>query len=499
MKIVGARLGSSTAHAAVLSHLATEPGKWGVLLAVGLGTFMSALGESILATILPAIQASFSSNVAAIEWVVTVYLLVVSGLLLTCGRLGDLYGQKRVYIIGLGVFMLGSVLCALAPSAPALIALRTLQALGAAALFANAPAILTRHFPARQRGQALGLQVTLTYLGLTLGPSLGGWLAHQAGWQSVFYLNLPLGLLAGWLSWRALPEEAPAQGRQGFHLAGALTLLGGLTVLLLGLNRGEAWGWTSSGVLSLLGIGVLLLSAFLAVEQRVAAPMVDLHLLAHPAFAAALISAVLNYMCIFSVVFLLPFYLIQGRGLSTAQAGLLLTAQPLVMALVAPWSGTLSDRIGSRRPATLGMAVLAAGLFLLARLGPASPLGTVAAGLALVGLGTGLFTSPNTSALMGAAPDTARGVAAALLATARHIGMGLGIALAGAIYTTVLAQEPGVGPTAAMANAMDTSFGAAVALALLGMLASAMRDRQAPADDPGLVSGHGGRHQRLLR
>lgn len=481
MKVTGARPGASTHGAAALPRLAAVPEKWGIVLAVGVGSFMSAMGESILATILPVIQESFGSDVATVEWVVTVYLLVVSGLLLTCGRLGDLYGYKRIYTAGLAVFVLGSALCALAPTAPALVALRVVQALGAAALFANAPAILTRHFPACQRGQALGLQVTLTYLGLTLGPSLGGWLAHQAGWQSVFYLNLPLGLLAGWLSLRALPRDPPAAPKQGFDVLGALTLVGGLVGLLLALNRGGAWGWSSPGVLLLLGAGALLLGAFVAVERRVAAPMLRLHLFARPAFSAAVTSAVLNYMCIFAVIFLLPFYLIQGRGLSAAQAGLLLTAQPLLMALVAPWSGTLSDRIGARLPATLGMAVLATGLFVLARLGPTSPLGQVGVGLAVVGLGTGLFTSPNTSSLMGAAPAPVRGMAAALLATARHIGMGLGIALAGAIYTTVIAQEQGVDPTAAMANAMDASFGVAVGLALLGVLASALRDRRAPA------------------
>ncbi len=449
--------------------------KWLVLLAVGVGTFMSALDSSVVNTVLPVMRDTFGSEVATVEWVVTIYLLVVSGLLLSFGRLGDLRGHKVIYVSGFAVFVLGSALCGLAPTVTALIAFRALQALGAAMLFANSPAILTKSFPSAQRGQALGLQATMTYLGLTVGPSLGGWLTVQLGWRAVFYINVPVGLLASLLSLRFIPRDPAAERAERFDLAGAITFMGGLVALLLGLNQGHDWGWSSPAILMLLAAAVLLLGAFLVIERRVPNPMLDLSLFQRRLFSAATGSAVINYICLYSVLFALPFYLIQGRGLSPAQAGLLLTAQPLVMAIAAPISGTLSDRIGSRLPATLGMAILAIGLFLLSRASPDSPLGGVAVGLAVVGLGIGLFISPNTSALMGSAPRHQQGIASGVLATARNVGMVLGVGLAGAIVTTILAQGEVTGSATALFDGVSVAFLAATGFAALGILTSAVR------------------------
>lgn len=451
--------------------------KWWVLLAVGVGTFMSALDGSVVNTILPVVNYSFGTDVATIEWVITIYLLVVSALLLSFGRLGDLRGHKPVYVTGFAVFILGSALCGLAPTAPALIAFRALQALGAAMLFANSPAILTKNFPAAQRGQALGLQATMTYLGLTVGPSLGGWLANQFSWRAVFYINVPVGLLALLLSARLIPRDLPAEHAEPFDLAGAATFMAGLVALLFALNQGHAWGWTSPAIVGLLTAAVLLLALFLSIERRVPNPMLDLSLFERRVFSASAASAVLNYICVYSILFLLPFYLIQGRGLNPAQAGLLLTAQPLVMSITAPLSGTLSDRIGTRLLTTLGMLVLAAGLFLLSRLGPHSSLGTVAAALAVAGLGLGIFVSPNNSAMMGAAPRHRQGIAAGVLASARNVGMVLGVGLAGAILTTVLAHGSAGGSAAALFEAISTAFLVVTGVAGLGALTSLVRGR----------------------
>jgi EmrB/QacA subfamily drug resistance transporter len=449
--------------------------KWWVLVAIGVGTFMSALDGSVVNTVLPVVNSAFGSDVATIEWVVTIYLLVVSGLLLSFGRLGDLRGHKQVYVSGFVVFVLGSALCGLSPTAQALIGFRGFQALGAAMLFANAPAILTMNFPATQRGQALGLQATMTYLGLTVGPALGGWLTSQFSWHAVFYINVPVGLLALLLSLRFIPRGSATEHPERFDLTGALTFIVGLITLLLALNQGHAWGWTSPAILALLVVAGVVLGTFLVIEQRVQNPMLDLSLFRRRLFSASAASAMLNYVCIYSVVFLLPFYLIQGRGLSPAQAGLLLTAQPLVMAFTAPVSGTLSDRIGSRLPTTVGMALLATGLFLLSRLGPNSSLSDVAMALAVAGLGTGLFVSPNNSALMGAAPRHRQGIASGILATARNVGMVLGVGLAGAIFTTVLAHGQAGGSTTALFDAAHASFLVATGVATLATLISAAR------------------------
>jgi EmrB/QacA subfamily drug resistance transporter len=449
--------------------------KWWVLLSVGVGTFMSALDGSVVNTVLPVVNRSFDSQVASVEWVVTVYLLVVSGLLLTFGRLGDLRGHKVIYAFGFVVFVLGSALCGNAPTVGALIGFRAFQALGAAMLFASSPAILTKNFPPTQRGQALGLQATMTYLGLTAGPSLGGWLTSQFGWRAVFYINVPVGLLALLLCLRFIPRDIAQKNAERFDMLGALTFIGGLVALLLGLNQGHAWGWASPALLALLVVALLLLSAFLITERRVPYPMLDLSLFQRRLFSAAAASAVLNYICLYSITFLMPFYLIQGRGLNTAQAGVLLTAQPLIMAVAAPLSGTLSDRIGSRLPGTLGMLILAIGLFFLSGLGPGTSWGSVALALATAGLGTGIFISPNNSALMGAAPRHRQGIAAGTLATARNVGMVLGVGLAGAILTTVLGNNPGNASGIALFTGIKDGFLAATGVAVMGALTSVVR------------------------
>jgi EmrB/QacA subfamily drug resistance transporter len=448
--------------------------KWLVLAAVGVGTFMSALDGSVVNTTLPLIRRAFGSDVATVEWVVTIYLLVVSGLLLSFGRLGDLRGHKVMYVSGFAVFVGSSALCGLAPSVESLVAFRAVQALGAAMLFANGPAILTGNFPAAQRGQALGLQATMTYLGLTAGPALGGFLAGRFGWRSVFYINVPVGVLALALSARFIPRDRPAERSGRFDVAGAGAFLLGLMTLLLALNQGHDWGWTSAPVLGLLAAAAAFGSIFVAIESRVASPMLDLRLFSSRIFSTSTASAVLNYICLYSIAFLMPFYLIQGRGLGPAQAGLILTAQPLVMAVAAPLSGTLSDRIGSRLLSTAGMAILGIGLLLLARLGSESPFGQVAGALVVVGIGIGIFISPNTSALMGAAPRNRQGIAAGVLATARNVGMVLGVGLAGAIFTTVVARGL-AGDPASLFTAVRLSFVVAAGVGFLGAVVSAAR------------------------
>jgi EmrB/QacA subfamily drug resistance transporter len=453
--------------------------KWLVLVAVGIGTYMSALDGSVVNTVLPVITEYFHSDVVTIEWVVTVYLLVVSGLLLSFGRLGDLRGNKSIYVSGFVIFIAGSAFSGLSPAPVFLIAARAFQALGAAMLFANSPAILTKTFPPTQRGQALGLQGTMTYLGLTTGPFLGGWLADTFSWHAVFFINVPVGLLALWLSWRVIPQDVPAEREEQFDLTGSFAFLAGLVALLLGLNQGDQWGWFSPLTLGLVIGSFVILVIFVRIEGHAHAPMLDLSLFRHRLFNMSAISPLLNYICVYGVTFLMPFYLIQGRDLSAAQAGLILTAQPLVMALMAPFSGTLSDHIGSQIPTTLGMLILSLGLFLLSRLTATSPFTSVILGLAVSGLGIGLFVAPNNSALMGAAPRSRQGIAAGVLALARNVGMVLGIGLAGAIFTTFLSRGDPNSP-AILVPAASAGFLFASGVALLAALVSFARGDDRP-------------------
>jgi EmrB/QacA subfamily drug resistance transporter len=418
---------------------AAETRKWAVLAAVGVGTFMSALDSSIVNTLLPTLGSALGAGVARIEWVVTVYLLVVSGALLIVGRLGDLRGHKDVYLAGFVGFVLSSALCGLSRSVGALVAFRALQALSAAMLFANSPAILTASFPPAERGRALGLQALMTYLGLSVGPSLGGLLATRLGWQSVFLVNVPVGALGFWLSQRHVARDRPVGTPPRFDVLGAGLFFLGLLALLLALNQGHAWGWGSAATLGLLGTAAALLGAFAAVERRRPEPMLDLTLFRRRVFSGAVFSAMLSYVAQFAVIFLLPFYL-RWRGLSPGEAGLVLTAQPVVMMLTAPLAGALSDRLGTRGLIVAGLVVLSAGLLGLSSVGPATPLAAVVLGLAVCGVGFGAFIAPNNSRLLGAAPPNRRGIASGVLAAARNVGMVLGVGLAGAVFTTVLAR-----------------------------------------------------------
>lgn len=454
--------------------------KWWILVALGIGTFMAAMDVSIVNAVLPVIQRDLGGDLDAVQWVVTVYLLMVSGLLLTFGRLGDIHGHRLVIASGLVLFVLGSAWCGFAHTIVALVVARAFQAVGAAMIFASSPAILTMNFPDEQRGQALGLQATMTYLGLALGPSLGGWLADAFGWQTVFFVNVPVGFVALAACLRFIPADGTDGRHESFDLAGAAVFMVGLAALLLALNQGHEWGWTSPLVLSLAASAVVLLAVFLRIERRIRHPMLDLSLFRSTLFSASVVSALLNHTCTATATFLMPFYLIAQLGWSPSRAGLLLTIQPLMMAAVAPLSGTLSDRLGhSRRPATVGMAILAMGVAWLAHMTATSSWHHAAVGLVLVGLGTGMFISPNNSAIMGAAPRHRQGIAAGVLASARNVGMVLGVGLAGAVVTTRMAA----GENVALGQAISTSLGVAAGAAVLGFFATLPGQRQAANDN----------------
>jgi EmrB/QacA subfamily drug resistance transporter len=450
-----------------------DKNRYWILLAVGIGTFMSALDGSVVNTALPVIEKYFSAKITTVEWAVVIYLLSVSSLLLTFGRLGDIRGHKRVYLTGFIIFIAGSALCGLAPNATLLVIFRGLQSIGAAMLFANSPAILTKSFSPFQRGQALGIQGTMTYLGLMVGPSLGGFLTQRINWRAVFYINVPVGLLAFILSVIFISSK-PAETKEGkFDIPGALVFMTGLISFLLALNQGNEWGWTSPVIIGLLLFGFLLLGVFVRIELRKKHPMLDLRLFRDRIFAAGTTSAILNYIGVYSITFMMPFYLIQGRGLNPEQAGLLLTAQPLMMAIIAPISGTISDKIGSRIPSTLGMFFLTVGMVLLSTIRVNTPLTTIIIFLAIAGIGTGIFVSPNNSAIMGSAPRNRQGIAAGVLATARNMGMVLGVGIAGAFLSANVQQSINL-----LFPQVRAGFVVAGIIAFMGCLASAIRGQE---------------------
>jgi len=447
--------------------------KWWVLIAIGAGTFMTALDASVVNIILPILRESFNSSVATIEWVVTVYLLVISGMLLTFGRLGDLKGHKTIYLLGFGLFIVFSALSGSAWSPTSLVIFRAMQAFGGAMLASNSAAIVTDNFPVHERGRAFGLISTMTYLGLTVGPVLGGWLTHIFNWRMVFYINIPVGLLAMSLSLHFIPKDKPSGEGQRFDVSGAVLFVAGLSAFMLGLNKGADWGWGSPAILGLLAASLVILVIFVLVEKKVPSPMLDLNLFRNKIFTFSSLSSVLNYIAIYSVIFLMPFYLIQGRGFEPSMAGMILTIQSVLMAITAPFSGYISDKIGSRLPGMVGMGTMSVGLLLLSTINGVSGLWVIILGLTLVGFGTGSFISPNTSALMGAAPGNQQGVASAMQAESRSFGMVLGIGLAGAIFTTHLAANT----PQALFTGVDKGFLAGAGVAALGVMTSYFKKR----------------------
>ncbi len=456
--------------------------RWLILSAVSVGTFMATLDGSIVNISLPNIQAAFGIELSVVEWVSIAYLVVVGSVLLPFGRLGEVLTFRRVYLSGFVVFTLASVLCGAAPGPAALIGFRVLQGVGAGMLQAMGPAIVARTFGPGERGRALGLNAISVSLGLTLGPVLGGILTELATWRAVFLVNLPIGLFAIVWAMRVLPRERPTGG-QTFDVPGAGLSGTALLALLLALTQGESLGWTSPVIVALLGTFALTATLFLWAEMRAAQPMIDLRLFAIRAFSAGNASVVIAFAGLFTATFLLPFLLERSAGYSPIEAGLLLTPVPVVGALVAPFSGSLSDRIGSRVPASIGIAVMAAGLFSLSQLQAGfGPLDLVWR-LALVGLGQGLFMSPNSSAVLSSVPRARIGTASGTVAQMRIDGQALGIAASGAIVAVRvpvhLAELGGLGAAEASARALALgirdAFVVAAAVCAIGIATSLVR------------------------
>jgi EmrB/QacA subfamily drug resistance transporter len=358
------------------------------------------------------------------------YLLASGSLVLFFGRLGDLRGHRRVFLAGLLSFVAASGLCAAAPTIESLVAFRALQGVAAAALMSVPLAILTATFPPSERGKAIGFFAASISVGLALGPSLGGFLTATFGWRAAFLVNLPLGLLAFAFARRVLPEPPGRPGRLDFP--GAATALAALATLLLFVNRAQVEGF-SPRTFPLLLASAACAALFVRIERRAAEPMVALSIFSNRSVTLGASAAVLNFMSQYVVVFLTPFLLARILGEGPGRVGLVLTAFPLAVLCVAPFAGALSDRIGTALPAAAGASTSAVACALLAAMPAGSGPGDVAWRLAVFGAGTGLFQSPNNSAVMGSAPKPHLGVVASLLGTSRTLGMVLGVAAAGAV------------------------------------------------------------------
>ena len=408
--------------------------KWAVLAILAIGIFMATLDTSIVNISLPTIAHYFGVPLnGAIEWVIIAYLVVIAGVLLTTGRLADMIGRKPIWIAGLIIFTTGSAVCGASVSLGMLIAARAVQGLGGAFIMAVSPAMLTNAFPASERGRALGMNAVIVALGVSVGPTLGGLITESFTWRWIFFVNIPFGIIGVIATLRVLTERMHRNpGR--FDPFGAILLGTGLVALTLGLSFGQEWGWSSPLLIGTLLVSILAIVALVIVERHVANPIIDFSLLKRRVFLSANISLILSFLALFAVSFMLPFYLEELRGFSTAEAGLLLTPLPLTIAVIAPFSGALADRIGTRWLAASGLTIACIGLVLISQLNAHTPVWDIVWRLVLIGAGQAIFQSPNNSALMGAAPRNQQGTASGFLATGRVVGQSLSVALAGAIF-----------------------------------------------------------------
>jgi len=416
---------------------------WITFALVAIGTFMIMLDTSIVNISLPSIARTFHTPVGgAIEWVIIAYLVTIAATLLTFGRLSDLVGRKPLWLAGLALFTVGSGVCGAANSLPLLIAARAFQGLGGALLLSISVAIITDTFSAEKRGLALGCNAVIVALGSSVGPTLGGIITEHWSWRWIFYVNLPIGIVGLAGSQQAL-RHTPGSARQNFDPLGAALLAAGFASLTLALSFAPEWGWSSWRSVLCLGVSLASLLAVAAVERRVADPIIHLNLLRNRVFTSALASMTLAMLALFAIGFMLPFYFEELRGFSATKSGMLLTALPLSLALVAPVSGSLADRLGSRWLASGGLAIACLGLAAVAQVDAHSSDWRIIWPLLVTGVGQGLFMTPNTRALMNAAPANEQGESSGLLATGRVLGQSVSVALAGAVFASMGAAEAG--------------------------------------------------------
>jgi len=434
-----------------------------VLLAVTATSFATPFMGSSVNIALPAIQNELAIDLISLGWVTTSFLLAASMFLVPFGRLADIRGRKALFVTGAAATALASVCCALCRSAGWLIACRALQGTGGAMVFGTGVALLVSASPAGHRGMALGLNAAAVYLGLSSGPLIGGLLTDYFGWRSIFWVMAALAALAAVILHLGA-DDAPCEARgEAFDLAGSLLYAAALAASMVGLSAISRPGGLALALAGLAGMGL-----FVRRQLSSESPVLDLSLFAgNVVFAFSNLAALIHYSATFAVSFLLSLYLQNLQGLSAREAGLVLAAQPAMMALFSPYAGRLSDRVEPRIVASVGMAVTCVGLALLLLVGSRTGLGLLAADLALLGLGFALFSSPNTFAVMASVERRDYGVASGTLGTMRLLGQTLSMAVAMLVFS----------PRPPFLAGMRTSFAVFALLCLGGVFASAARGK----------------------
>ncbi|WP_428685233.1 MFS transporter [Reyranella sp.] len=466
--------------------------RWFVVGTVCIGAVMGQVDASMTQVLLPRLEVEFGARLASVSWVAVAYLLALASFMPIFGRLSDMFGRKLLYTAGFLLFIAGSALCGYATSLPWLIFFRVLQAIGGALITSNSVAIVVMIMGPEERGRGLGLQSAAQAVGLGAGPAIGGFILDTLGWQWAFWINVPLGIAGAILGWFVLPQTASPPTHERFDWRGAILIAPALTGFVAALNELHALGPTSPILFACLLVGTVCAILFVRTEHRSASPLLDLKLLTKPAFLLGNLANFTSYATLFGVFFLVPFALVRIYQDTALAAGLRLSILPVMLGLLAPAGGMLYDRLGARLPTCLGMLICIAGLATLYFFLDGTPanLWLVTLSLAVIGVGQGLFISPNSSAIMSAAPAGETGQAGSVLNVMRMLGMSTGIAGASTLLSLSLGSSSGSTldlPTATLVAASRDAILLLICLAAVAGLISLIRPRGVAGRDAGAV------------
>jgi EmrB/QacA subfamily drug resistance transporter len=484
------------------AHLITaENRKWWTLGAMCFALFMIMLDNTVVNVALPSIQRELHTPISGLEWTINGYTLSFAVLLATGGRLGDIFGRRLMFLTGVIVFALSSATAGLAPGTTMLIASRIVQGVGASLMMPATLSIITDAFPARERGRAIGTWAGVSAMALAVGPVVGGFLTEHVSWRAIFYLNLPVAAAAVLAALFAVRESRdPSIGRE-VDYPGVVTLTAALTALVLALIEGNSWGWGSPAIIALIGGAVALLAAFVAIELRVKVPMVQFGFFASRQFVGAVLVAFVVSFAMLGMFFFLALYMQDILGYSPLAAGVRFLPSTVMIVLIAPLAGRLTDRIGARWLITAGLTIVSLALYGLTRIGPDTTYSDIMPGFIGMGAGIALTMSPMSTAAMNAVEETKAGIASGLLSMMRMVGGTFGVAATGALFQAkagsldpaAFRADPAAGKALfieAMAHAMRLSAVVALIGAVIGatMISGRIRGRASAPETQALAS-----------
>ncbi len=414
---------------------AALPYKWKALLTVAMGTMMATMDASITTIAFPELTRVFHTDLSTVMWVAVAYILTSSSLMLIFGKISDFIGRTRIYTVGMAVFTIGMAACALAQNVEQIIIFRIVQAIGAAMSIACGTAIVTEAFPPNEIGKGLGMLSMSVSAGFILGPIIGGFLLEWLDWRSLFYARAPIGIITFCMSLILLEKDKGRSEKMTLDVMGAITSSAGFFCLIFGMGQIKQRGPTSLPVLLFLGCGIIIILVFLMLERRATDPIIDLDLFKNRTFSYAMASLFLFFLAVPPYILIMPFYLMEGINLSPLESGLLMAVVSMITMFTSPISGALSDRFGPVWPSVFGAGAVTTAFSCMLGFDLQTEITTIILILILLGLGVGAFQPPNNSTIMGAVERKRLGSASALIATERQVGISLGMAFSGAIFS----------------------------------------------------------------